>query len=306
MRDVELRGVDLNLLVVLDALLEARSVTRAAERLAMSQPAVSRALARSRDLFSDALLVQGRGGYALTARAEALQPTLRRALADVGAVLETRPFDPATATGRMRILTPDMVAAALAPALLARLGDEAPGLDLDILPPGSQPLETLERDEADIGIGVIDAAPAGIMRRSLYDDGFVTLMRADHPHAGEPLSLDRFLTLGHIAISVTGTGPAPVDMALTAMGRERRVRARVPSFFAALEIVARTDLVITLPTSLALTAEGMGRFSITPPPLDMGQFTMSLMWHARRQDDPRHVWLRRAIVDAAAGINAQA
>lgn len=300
MHEVNLRGVDLNLLVVLDALLAERSVTGAAGRLGMSQPATSRALGRLRALFRDALLVDHPGGYVLSAHAEEIRPALRRTLADVGAMLQARPFDPASATGQVRLLMPDLTAAVLAPHLLAGFAREAPALDLDILAPGPSAFEMLERDAADAAVGVFDTAPAGIRRRSLFDDRYVTLMRAGHPAAADALTLDRFLELDYIVVSVTGVGPAPVDEMLAAMRRTRRVRVRVPNFFSAVEIAARSDLVMTLPDSLARTAAGMGRFVTRTPPVDPGPFTFSIGWHARHQQSPRHAWIRRTLVAAAA------
>nr|WP_234885956.1 LysR family transcriptional regulator [Sinorhizobium fredii] len=301
MREVNLRRTDLNLLVVLEALLEERSVTRAASRLGMSQPAVSRALARLRKLFGDGLLVEGRGGYMPTTLAEEIRPTLRRTLAQIGHMLEANPFDPAAATGNVRLLMLDLETAALAPHLLARLAIEAPGLDLDIVAPGPAVIEALENDAVDAVIGAIDEAPSGICRRGLYGDTFVTLMRTGHPAASRKLTLNRYLELEHIVVSVTGKGLAPVDMALARMGRERRVRVRVPGFLTAVEIAAQSDLIMTLPSILARTAAGMGRFVALTPPLDLGSVTMNLLWHARHQDEPRHIWLRRSI---AAGAKA--
>lgn len=304
MHQVDLRGIDLNLLVALEALLEERNVTRAAHRLGMSQPAASRALGRLRALFSDALLVDGPGGYMHSARAEELRPLLRRTLASVGEMLKASAFDPATATGRIRLLMPDLQAAVLAPHLLARLAQEAPSLDLDIAAPGTNGMEALEQGSAEAMVALIDDAPAGIHRRRLYDEELVTLMRAGHPACAETLTLDRFLALEHIVVSVTGVGPAPVDAVLARLGRTRRVRLRVPNFFAAVEIAARSDLIMTLPASLARAATTMRRLVSLPPPLDLGSFTMSLAWHARQQDAPRHVWLRRAIVAAAMDMSA--
>lgn len=299
MHEVDLRRIDLNLLVALEALLDEKSVTRAAHRLGMSQPAASRALGRLRRLFSDALLVDGPGGYLLSARAEDMRPGLRRILADVGDMLAASRFDPVTATGRIRLLMPDLQAATLVPHLLACLGREAPSLDLDIAAPGTDGIAALERGEADAMVALIDNAPAGIHRRRLYDEDLVTLMRVHHPALRGGLTLDSFLALDHIVVSVTGSGPAPVDELLARMGRTRRVKLRVPNFFAAVEIAAHSDLVMTLPSSLARAAGAMGRFVSLPPPLDLGLFTMSLAWHARQQDAPRHVWLRRAIAAAA-------
>lgn len=302
MRQVNLRNVDLNLLVVLNTLLEEMSVTRAAQRLGMSQPAVSRALARLRALFSDALLVDGPGGYMLSARADEIRPALRQTLAGLGAILEASPFDPATATGRVRLLMTDLHAAVLAPHLLDRLAREAPSLDLDILAPGPAIFEALESDAVDAVAGVFHEAPAGIRRRTLFEDSFVTLMRAEHPASGLKLTLERYLHLDHIVVAVTGVGRAPVDEMLSAMGRKRRVKVSVPSFFSALEIAARFDLIMTLPASLAHMAAGMGRFVTLPPPVDPGRFTLSLLWHARHQDAPRHIWLRQTIAAASDGM----
>lgn len=304
MREMDLRSIDLNLLVALEALLEERSVTKAAHRLGMSQPAMSRALARLRTLFADALLADGQRGYVLSARAAQLRPLLRQVLAGIGDLLEARPFDPATATGQVRLLMADLEAAALAPRLLARIAVEAPLLDLDILPPGGALLGGLEGDVADAVVGVIDEAPAGIRRRALYRDRLVTMMRSGHPAARGKLTLEKFLALDHLVVSVTGVGPAPIDALLASMARRRRVAVRVPSFLAAVEIAAQSDLVMTLPSSLARTAMGMGRFATLPPPFEAGRFTMSLAWHARRQDEPRHAWLRQAVVEAAKGMSA--
>ncbi|MBB6468896.1 DNA-binding transcriptional LysR family regulator [Aminobacter lissarensis] len=304
MREVDLRRIDLNLLVALEALLDEKSVTRAAQRLGMSQPAASRALGRLRALFSDALLVDGPGGYVLSARAEEVRPALRKILAGVGEILEGNTFEPATATGRIRLLIPDLQAAALVPHLLARFAREAPSLDLDIVAPDPNRFDMLEHGSADAMVALIDDAPAGIHRRRLYDEELVTLMRARHPALSGKLTLERFLALEHIVVSVTGVGPAPVDEALALIGRTRRVKLRVPNFFAAVEIAARSDLIMTLPSSLARAAANMRRFVSLPPPLDLRIFTMSLAWHARQQDAPRHVWLRRTIVAAAMDMSS--
>ncbi|MHB2266008.1 LysR family transcriptional regulator [Aliihoeflea sp. PC F10.4] len=303
MRQVNLRAVDLNLLTVLEALLDERNVTRAAVRLGMSQPAVSRALARLRSLFGDALLVDGTGGYVLSERATEIAPLLRQTLAGVGDMLDAPVFDPATATGRVRLSTPDLYAAVIGPPLLGHLGREAPGLDLDIVAPGPDVIHELEDGTLDAVIGVIDDAPAGIKRRSLFDDAYVTVLRSGHPAGEGALTLPRFLELDHIAISVTGVGSTPIDEVLAAMGRTRRVKARVPNFLAAVEMAARTDLVMTLPKSLARMAAGMDRFVMRAPPADPGRFTLSMLWHARQHGSPRHVWLRNAIAAAAAQVD---
>ncbi len=302
MREMNLRGIDLNLLVMLQALLDERSVTRAAMRLGMSQPAASRALARLRKLFSDALLVDGPGGYLLTARADEIRPLLRDILTGVSELLDGGAFDPSQATGSVRLLMTDLEAAVLAPRMLASLAEQAPSLDLEVVPPGFKTLDALESDAVDALVGVVEDAPAGFRKRKLYEDVFVTLMRAEHPSMGMKLTLEQYLELDHLVVSITGSGPAWIDRALASLGRQRRVKVRVPSFFAAVEIAARSDLVITLPSSLARTAADMRRFAMVPPPLELGCVAMSLVWHGRHQDSLRHVWLRGLIVAAASEI----
>ena len=131
----------------------------------------------------------------------------------------------------------------------------------------------------------------------------MTFMRADHPAAGEELTLARFLALDHIVVSITGVGPAPVDETLAAMGRMRRVKVRAPNFFAAMEIAARSDLVATLPESLTKVTATIGQFVSQPPPLPLDDVPMSLAWHARHQNAPRHAWLRGMIVAAARDVS---
>jgi DNA-binding transcriptional LysR family regulator len=201
---------------------------------------------------------------------------------------------------------PDLQAAVLAPHLLAHLAREAPSLDVDIVSPGTNGIEVLQQGGADAMVALIDEAPAGIHRRGLYDEELVTLMRAKHPARTGKFTLERFLALEHIVVSVTGAGLAPVDEALARMGRTRRVKLRVPNFFAAVEIAARSDLIMTLPASLARAAASMRRLVSLPPPLALGRFTMSLAWHARQQEAPRHIWLRRAIVAAATEMSSVA
>jgi len=304
MHQVNLRGIDLNLLTVLEALLSELNVTRAARRLGMSQPAVSRALARLRTMFDDDLLADGTGGYVLSARAQEILPVLRRTLESVGEMLEKQVFEPASATGRLRLITPDLYAAVMAPPLLEIISREAPGVDLEFVAPDPRSLERLEGDGIEAVLGVIDEAPPGIQRRRLFDDGYVTLLRAGHPVAEGALTLERFVSLEHIAISVTGAGSTPIDDILAAIGLTRRVKVLVPNFLAAVEIAARSDVIMTLPESLARSAAGMNRFVMRPPPIERGRVTLNMFWHARHQKSPAHVWLRNVIVRAAARVDA--
>jgi len=141
----------------------------------------------------------------------------------------------------------DLEAAVFAPSLIAMLAEQAPSVNLEVVPPGARPFEALETGTVDALIGVVDDAPAGIRKRKPYEDGFVTMMREEHPAAGRTLGLTQFLEFDHVVVSITGTGQAWVDEVLDRQGKQRRVKVRVPGFFAAVESAARCDLVMTLP-----------------------------------------------------------
>lgn len=300
MREVNLAGIDLNLLVALDALLAERSVTRAADRVGLSQPAMSRALGRLRALFGDALLVRSSAGLVPTPRAEALEPRLRHLLSEVGQIVRPPGFDPATLTGTARIAMPDYLSVLLLPALLRRLEREAPGLDVALVPArGSTPAE-LESGELDLAVGNFPKVPAGFYGSVLLTDGFACVMRRGHPALREPLTLDRYSVLRHALITVRDDrSPGPVDEALEPLGLTRRIAVRVPNFLAAPMIVAETDLIITLPRQLAHWLAGRAALEVVEPPLDLGRFTIRTLWHERRREDAEHAWLRATLATAS-------
>ncbi len=309
MQDVNLAGVDLNLLVVLDALLDERHVTRAARRVGLSQPATSHALARLRALLDDPLLVRGPGGQMVpTPRAEALAPRLRDALHGVAAALaDEAPFDPATARRSFRIATGDYAEFVILPALMARLAREAPGIDVWVVS-GGDDHDAIAAGAVDVAIAPrrASAAPAGIYTQRLFDETFTCLVRRGHPAASQRLTLARYEALAHLMIAPRGTPGSLVDDALTAVGRRRRVALAVPHFMVAPYVVASTDLVVTLASRIARVIAAPLQLVALPPPLDLPGFTMSMWWHERRQHDPAHRWLRAAIADAVAAPTAAA
>jgi DNA-binding transcriptional LysR family regulator len=300
MREVDLHRVDLNLLVTTRELLERKSVTHAARGLGISQPAASRALARSRHLFGDSLLVDGPGGYALSERGEALLPLLRKVLGDIGCILQPSTFDPRTAQGNVRLFMPDLHAALLMPHLLEAFTQSAPGIDLEVRALGTDTIRDLEEGHGDAAVGLIDEDAPGLRRRRLYDEQLTTFMRRGHPAACNKLTLSLYLELEHVTASVIGIGATPIDEALARIGRSRRVRTTAPNFLAAMEIVARTNLITTLPESLLSIETAIGRFVTQKPPLKLDRFPISLVWHARHQESPRHIWVRQGVVAAAA------
>lgn len=307
MRDVHARalaGVDLNLLVVLDALLAEKHVTRAAGRIGLSQSATSHALARLRDLLDDPLLVRGpQGGLVATARAEALQPALRRALDGLRDVLRGTPsFDPGTARRSFRIGMGDYQELVLLPRLVAQLAKDAPGVDLWVVPLPADPAAALAAGELDLAIGVWSGVgwPTGIYQRALLDEDFHCVVRAGHPATKQRLTLVRFCELDHLLIAPRGTPGSRVDDVLASLGRTRRVVVRVPHFLIAPHVIASSDLVATIATRLArIYAEPLG-LALLPTPFEMPGFTVSTAWHERAHADPGHKWLREQLARAAA------
>jgi DNA-binding transcriptional LysR family regulator len=308
MHDVHLASVDLNLLVALDALLEARNVTRAAARVGLTQSAMSHALKRLRDLTGDDLLVRGKSGMLPTSRAEALAPAVRRALDDIARALKpAAPFDPKTAQLRVTVGTTDYAELVLFPEVVRRLTLEAPGIELRSGTVGDDPMALLAARAIDLVISpvreIFDQG-SGMVARKLFDERFVCVMRAGNPLAGKRLTLKRFAEAQHALISPRGSEGGIVDDALARLGLSRRVTVAVPHFLIAPHMVASSDLVLTLAGRIATTlAEPLGLLVVpAPSELALEGFTMSLVWHERTHEDPGIKWVRDLFVDVAKSI----
>ncbi|MGJ3265055.1 MAG: LysR family transcriptional regulator [Salinarimonas sp.] len=301
MRETNLRGIDLNLLVLLDHLIAERNVTRAAAAANLSQPAMSRALGRLRALLGDPVLVRGTDGLVPTARALALQPALKRTLADVHDLLAPEVFDPAAWRGRVTISATDHQTIILLPDVIARLAREAPGVDVDVTPLRARELDALRDGRTHLSFGVVEATlPPGLRRRVLYEDRFVTVMRRDHPAAAGAWTAADYAGLDHVLVTVLGEGRGFLDDQLARLGLERRLALRLPHFYAAMEVVARSDRVVTLPYTLAARfAPGLG-LVVREPPVDEARFTPTLIWSEVHDADPAMRWLRELITEEAA------
>jgi len=308
MADVRLSDINLNLLVALDALLSECSVTRAAGRAGVSQSAMSHALGNLRALLGDELLVRGKRGMVLTPKAEQLGGPLRRGLQDLQRALRGESgFDARTAQRTFTVAMKDNIALLFVPRLLARLGREAPGVNLRVRPCDAHAqAELLESGAVDLALEVhASSETAGLLRRRLFTEGFACLVRADHPDVKKRLDLDTFVRLGHALISPEGDGPGTVDVALAQRGLSRRVALRVPWVLATPMIVASSDLVATVPRCVAETfARGFG-LQLFEPPLELPTFDIGQVWHQRYDQDAAHRWLRGLMVDAASEIVAQ-
>ncbi|MBP2294524.1 LysR family transcriptional regulator [Azospirillum rugosum] len=303
MREVNLAGIDLNLLVALAALLDERNVTRAAGRVGLSQPAMSRALGRLRALFGDKLLVRTAAGLEPTPRAEALAAPLARVLAEVGRMVQPPDFDPAAQTGTVRIATVDYQTVVLLPRLLAHFAEVAPNLDVEVVLHGPAAEEGIASGTIDLAIGVFDVAEAGYYQQTLYREDFACVVRADHPALQDgPMTAERFAGLRHAFLTVgrDSSRAGFVDAALDRLGLARRIVLRTPHFLAAPLIVAESDLVLTLPRRLAEHLRAMVPLAVFDPPVPMPAFAITQLWHERRHGDPAHAWLRAAVLTCAA------
>jgi DNA-binding transcriptional LysR family regulator len=298
-----LAGIDLNLLVILDALLAERHVTRAAQKVGLTQSATSHALARLRALLEDPLLVRGpRGTLVATPRAETLAVPLRRALESLQTALRgDAPFDPATARASFRIATSDYAEIVLLPPLIRRLAQEAPGIDLWAVPVPDLPAPVLAAGELDLCLAphAQGGFPAGIYQKRLFDEDFRCVVRKGHPAAAQRLTLARFCDLSHALVAPRGTPGSFVDDALARMGKTRRVVVRVPHFLVAPHVIASSDLVVTIPTRIAeIHAAPLG-LALLPPPVEVPPFTFSMTWHERAHHDPAQRWLRDTLAKVA-------
>jgi len=297
---VSLAGLDLNLLVVLDALLQESNVTRAGRRVGLSQSATSHALARLRRLLGDPLLVRTPGGMAPTPRALALATPIRSALAQLERSLGPPiPFDPARSTRGFTLALEDAGQVGLLPLVTERLKSEAPGVRLRVQPVGTEkPLEGLAEGSVDLALTVSPKPREGFHAQIVFSTPYVSIIRSEHPQIGKRLSLERFSGLGHIVFGGAGSVDPEIDRLLEARSRPRRVALEVPSLLPIPDLVARSDLVATLPALvLGLPRERLPLRRYTPP-VPLAATSGSLVWHERTQHDAAHVWLR-GVVEAA-------
>jgi len=283
---MNLRSVDLNLLVVLDALLDEAHVSRAADRLGLSQPAASSALDRCRHLFGDPLLERGRGLMRLTPKAEALREPLKNVLAELSAVLDPPKVDLKTLRQAVRIVMADHPATIIAGPLLERLARSAPGIDLILQPwhSATAALDSLAKGTTDLATSVFPVIDPSFRRKDLLQERYLVVMRKGHP-AAKGFDLDRWLAYPHVLVSGRGEARGALDDALARQGRTRRIGIVVPSFLMVPALLTGSNLIAMLP-SRCLPAKPERTFAIFEPPIAVEGFPLHLAWHVRRDQDP--------------------
>jgi DNA-binding transcriptional LysR family regulator len=302
----DLSTLDLNLLRVFDAVARERHVTRAAQRLNLSQPAVSNALARLRAALNDELFLRRPGGVEPTELALALAGPVAEALDRLRETLSAHaPFDPATAERAFTVAMSEYAEAVLAPRLLERMGREAPGCLLAIRHADRTNWQALlDRGEAELAVGVLPEPPAIYTRIRLLPEAFLTLMRPGHPLASGVLTEDRLLEFPHLLHSPNGSRDGALDVALARRGKRRRLGAVVAHLSAAPDILARTDMVMTLSARLARRLAEAHGLVLRACPVAIRHTRLSLIFHRRFESASAHAWLRRMILAVAREVSA--
>ncbi len=288
----QLTQYDLNLLVAFKALDEERNVTRAAERIGISQPAMSRTLQRLRHQFNDELFIRAPNGLALTHRAEQIRQQLGFLLSELSGLLSKQAFDATTAEQTFHIVISDYGASSLMPAILNRLYREAPNVNIVISPWHEHTLQEMQADQIDLALGVAKNPPANIHGRVIGHEKLLCISRHDHPAQQDGLSLDSYCQYPHALVTMGGDKRGAVDIALEKLGRKRRIALRVPHFMAALHIIKKTDLLLTVPGGLLQNCLSGEEIVIASPPVELASFPYSVLWHGRSQNDEAHRWLR--------------
>jgi len=311
------RTLDLNLLKVFDVVMTERNVTRAAVRLAMTQPAVSNALRRLREATREELFVPGSSGVTPTAHAQALWPAVRASLDRLHEAFAPQGFDPRTDARSFTLAMADATAALIVPVLVDELHAERSKVDLRVVPLTSRdPRALLEQGQADIALGFfpdVRAALAaegerGLLRLdALYGCEYVCVMRQGHRLAqAGALTLDAYCAAEHLRVSFAGRPRGYVDEALAGLGRERRVMIAVANFFTAGSVVHQSDLLTVLPRSFVPATGFESRLAQVALPFAMPGIEVGLLWHRRHEQDTAQRWLRETVRRAAEQVAAQA
>lgn len=304
MRKVNLRSVDLNLLTVLEALLEERHVTQAAEKLHMSQSAVSRALQRLRVLFNDPLLVKGPEGYSLSSRASKISTELSVTLQGLSALIQGPEFDPTKSEGTLRFAGVDLDAWVDMPQFVAEITKVAPKLKVDISVTEGDYFAQLSKGRVDFVVSGIDLEfdQENIHSSVLGESELVIVMGKHHPLCGKDITMQDYLSAKHGYVSITGKGSVFLDSYLQTLGLRRDVVLKVSDFKSVVNYCEKTDVIFMLPLQL-IKKSLIGR-GVVIKPLPEGihnpNVEFRLFWHARFHNDPMYQWIKSKLIDCKA------
>lgn len=285
--------IDLNLLLVYEALMNERHVTRASQRLNLSQSATSNALSRLRQALNDQMFIRTSYGMAPTPRALELETPLRRALQDIRSALDGGEFDPANAERTFTISTSDYDVALHIPLLAQRFAQEAPGIDLRVLPHNNvDAVDQVDSGLVDLSLGWFPRAPKRLHKKLLFEESFVCVMRQRHPLANSLLKLSDYASAPHLLVTLIGDTTGIIDDILGERGLERRVAMTIPHFAAAPNVLANSDLIASLPKRIANRFADQHGLITRSLPFESYRTAHEMLWHPRVNRHPAHLWLR--------------
>lgn len=300
---MDFHGIDLNLLVAFDALMDECNVTRAAARVGVSQPAMSAALSRLRTLFGDPLFLRSAEGLLPTARAREIVGPVSQALRQIKTALVQEPdFEPEQASLVFNLGLSDYPAFVLLPALVRELARAAPGISLSVhaINNRDSAVDMLDAGTIDAAVGVPPThAERRILTRPVLRDEFVTIVRRDNPAAKRSMGLKAFLALPHVLVSPEGDRHGLVDEALAGLGKRRTLALTLPQMFAAPAVVAQTDTTATVMKRVALKSPALRKLVLFPPPVALPEVVFDLIWHRRNDAHQVQQWLRELIASLA-------
>jgi DNA-binding transcriptional LysR family regulator len=297
---MELRDLDLNLLLVLDALFEEGTLTRTAQRLRLSQPTVSASLAKLRGILGDELFVRTNGRMQPTARALALRGAVALVLKTVRLeILSQAGFDPDNETGAFTVSLSDIGELEFLPRLLSRLARDAPHAAVKSVVATPVELSTaMDVGEIDLAIGYFPDLTTSVFKQQLlFQHSSACVVRHDHPTIGPVMTLDDYLSAKHVVISQKGRIQDVVEVGLAAKGLHRRIGLQIPHFVSIPFIVAGSDLVATIPRPLAIQFAAICDLRVLDPPFPIPTIEIKQLWHRRFDGHPRLKWLRNVVAE---------
>jgi DNA-binding transcriptional LysR family regulator len=298
MREVHLSNLDLNLLVPLHALLEERHVTRAANRSHLSQPAMSRALERLREMFGDPLLVRSGRNYERTVRGERALRELETLIPRLEAMVSGVAFDPSRSQERFRVALTDHASTILLPSLVARLRQAAPHVKLQVSTWQTQGYEDVAAGRIDTALSA-EGVPPALESEVLFSLDFVCLLGSAQRVRSGRLTLKQYLQFPHALVETLAGQQTMVDRPLAQLGVKRHVVLSLPFFVPAIFAIAQTDLILTVPRKLAKVVTKIAGVRVVEPPREIKAFPYFMAWHPRLTNEPAHTWFREQVRMAA-------
>lgn len=303
--------IDLNLLIYLDVLLREKNVTRAANQLNITQPAMSNGLKRLRTLFKDPILVRTSDGMVPTERSRALAPIIRKILLELEEALQgEEEFNEQHSQRVFRIMASDYAASTLLPSLLKRMNQIAPNVTLDIMTPSDVNFHDVEAGKIDMAINRFDELPQSFHQKIIWRDSFSCLLSADNPVVTK-FNLNSYLSSKHVWVSKTGFGVGIgmdpkdiqklgwVDEALARLGKKRDIKVFTRNYHVAMQLAYEDGLIATLPTKAALLHKNDPNYTILKPPFEIPDIELKMIWSPLLHHDASHIWFRQLVTEAA-------